>query len=251
MEREELPFKIGDKVFVSDWGKLYNDFYRWNNSEKTLIWGWKTSIPTYTGTDFHWKTERAKLTKAGTPYKRPYDAPIISRTPVYKDYEYEILEIKKNNSKDEFKDYVCLLSSLHTDVELLKCFVQVGMEGLTTLTKEERKVLSKLEKTNALQALAKQNLGKWSIENDLKQFPKELLKYLYDQEQRTCFGSDYPNTKAIIKYPYIPKEYTKKGNDLCLGWEQEFNGVGCDLTDKDTIKWSQLKERFPENSFEK
>lgn len=55
--------------------------------------------------------------------------------------------------------------------------------------------------------------------------------------------------KAIIRYPYIPKEYTINGNDICLGWEQDFNGVGCDLSDKETISWSELPKRFPENSF--
>jgi hypothetical protein len=128
------------------------------------------------------------------------------------------------------------------------CWVQIGEGGLSTLTVEEQEKVKHLESEKRLQALAIDNLGKWTIDVKKDEFPKELLKYLYDTNQNTQFGSGM--TKAIIKYPYISKEYTVNGNDICLGWEQFYNGEGCDLSDKETISWYQMKERFPENTFQ-
>ena len=251
---------IGDKVFVSDWGKIYSDFYRWVNGEKESIYKWETEIPNYSSINFHWEYEyKPKLTQKGVPYKNG-DKELVSKYPKYKDYEYTLLECyhhpkagqistdlrtkeKPNASVFYYPERIWLAKSDEG------CFIQIEEKGLTTLTPEEQEKVKHLEKKKHLQALAKDNLGKWSINDNTKDFPKELLKYLYDSEQRTCFGSEFPNTKAIITYSYISKEYTLNGNDICLGWSQNFNGVGCDLSDKDIISWNELPKRFPENTF--
>lgn len=230
--------KINDKVFVSNWGKLYSDVFKWIEGQRVPIWPWKTEIPIYSSPmHFHERKYKPKLTVQGKPYKDG-SKELISDIPAYKDYEYTVLEkTTRNDGK-----VICLLSSEKG------CYVQIEEEGLTSMTPEEQIKVAHLENSRRLQALAKDNLGKWSIKSDRKLFPKELLKYLYDRNQTTQFGRGM--TKAIIKYPYIAKEYTVNGNDLCLGWEQLYNGKGCDLSGKETIVWSELPKRFPENSFQ-
>lgn len=232
--------EIGEKVYVKDWRQIYSNVYRWIDGKRVTIWSWKTVIPEYSSTTFFWeKIYTPKLTIKGNPFKNG-DKELVSKKPIYKNFNYEILE--KVVRKDT-QDIICLCKSKEG------CYIQINEKGLTIFTVEEQKKLSQLETEKHLQALAKDNLGKWSIDDSLKEFPKELLKYLYDSNQNTCFGSDYPNTKAIIKYPYIHKKYTIKGNNLCLGWEQDFNGKGCDLSNKETISWNELPKKFPENSF--
>ena len=55
--------------------------------------------------------------------------------------------------------------------------------------------------------------------------------------------------KAIITHKYIAKEYTKDNIPLYLGWTQEFNGKGCNLENKETISWNELKIMFKHNTF--
>lgn len=232
--------KIGDKVYVSNWGKQYSDFYRWNNGKKELIWEWKTNIPNYSSTMCHWKiiTEPI-LTQKGKPYKDG-STKVVDRIPLFKNYEYTILE--KTTREDG--EVICLLSSNHTEVEPLKCFVQIGEKGLTTLSKEEQEAVQHLEHEKYLQALAKMNLNKWSIDHDLREFPKELLKVLYDKDQRVLFGSSM--TKGIVTYNFIPKEYTINGNNLYVSTTVDYNGKGCNLTGKKTISFKEIKTFFPE-----
>ena len=235
--------KIGDKFYVSDWREQYTSFYRWVNGVKQSIWDWKSKVPDYSSTDFHWKfVYEPNLTLKGTVNKRE-PKKLVKKIPVFKNYEYELVEFKNNDRNDEYKDIICLLKSNEG------CWIQIGNKGLSTLTLEDQEKVKHLEQEKRLQALAKDNLGKWTINVKKDEFPRELIKYLYDTDQRTCFGSSSPNTKAIIRYPYIPKEYTINGNDICLGWEQDFNGIGCDLSDKEVISWNELPKRFPENRF--
>ena len=230
--------KIGQKVFVCDWGKYYSDIYRWVDNDRQLIWNWKTKLPPYP----HLKHEyiyEPNLTLKGTVNKiNPRT--LVAEIPIYKNFEYTIEEITTRQDGQ----LIYLLSSEEGT------WVQIGAGGITTLTPEDQEKVKHLEQEKWLQAMAKENLGKWDITVKKSEFPKELLKYLYDKDQRTCFGSDSPNTRAIIRYPYISKEYTKNGNDILLGWVQEYNGTGCDLSDKETITWNELKIRFPENTFE-
>ncbi len=230
--------KVGDKVYVKDWGKRYSNIYKWVNNEKVSIWKWKTKIPDHSDpTFFNLYHHRPKLTAKGVPYKDGSTI-LVATIPAYKNYEYTILEAKQVPMEDKI---IFLLASNNG------CYIQVGDKGLSTMTIEEQEKVKHLETEERLQALAIDNLGKWSIDSDTKKFPKELLKYLYDTDQRTQFGSGM--TKAIIKYPYIANEYTINGNAICLGWEQTYNGKGCDLTEKETISWDEMKIKFPENDF--
>lgn len=212
---------IGDKVYVQDWGQRYsciNDFK------------FNTIIPPYSKIDFFWKTiSEPKLTLLGKPYKNG-DTVILDRIPVYENFKYTILEMKLHPSSNK---NVCLIKSDEG------CCVAIGEEGISKLTKEqyERKEFDSLREAN---------LGKWVITDDLKTFPKKLLKYLYDQNQSAQFGSEM--TGATIKYPYIEEKFTKNNNPLALGWEMSYDG-GCDLSDKETITWEKLQEKFPDNKF--
>lgn len=230
--------QVKDKVFVSDWGKQYSDIYRWIGNTKCLIWEWKTLIPNYSSTDLHWKyIYEPNLTLKGTINKRE-PKKLVSKTPEFKNFEYTVEEITSNKEGK----VIYLLSSKEG------CWVQIGEGGISTLSLEEQEKVKHLESEKRLQALAVQNLNKWTLETATKKdFPIELLKYLYDTNQSTLFGSSM--TKAIIRYPYISKEYTINGNDICLGWEQDFNGEGCDLSDKETISWNEMKQRFPQQKF--
>jgi len=96
-----------------------------------------------------------------------------------------------------------------------------------------------------LEVLVEANLNKWKITDDLRKFPKELLKKLYDKDQRVLFGSDY--TKGIVIYYYIDEKYTVNGNHLYVSCSIRYNGKGCDLTDKETIEYKDLFKMFPEN----
>ena len=231
-------FKVGDKVFVSNWNKEYSDVYRWTNGIKTIIWKWKTKIPDYSSTMFHWKyIYESNLTLKGSLNKRK-PRKLVSKTPEFKNFEYTIEEITSNKEGK----LIYLLSSEEG------CWIQIGEGGLSTLTIKEQEKVKHLQQEKRLQILAVQNLNKWTLETaNKKDFPEELLKYLYDTNQNTQFGAGM--TKAIIRYPYVSKEYTVNGNDICLGWEQHFNGKGCDLTNLETVSWNQMKERFTEQNF--
>lgn len=231
-------FDIGDKVYVKDWGKQFTDFYKWENNERKLIWNWKTCIPNYSSTDSHWEIKHEPiLTVKGIPYKDGRTK-VVARNPVYKDYEYTILE--KTVRKDSCHIY--LLSSNHTDIEALKCFVQIGKDGLTTMTPEEQHEVQRLEKIASLQALALDNLSKWKKTDNLKNFPRELIKVLYDSDQNVLFGRAY--TKGIVTYEYIPKEYTVDNKDLFLYSSISYNGKGCSLEDKDVTTFEEAQKRF-------
>ncbi len=219
--------KVGEKVYVKDWGKIYTGSFS--------IFNWKTKIPDYSTITFHIKTiTKPKLTKKGVPYKNG-DREFVKRVYEYKSYRYTILEIVQKEDTQ-----VCLIASNEG------CYVQIGIDGLIKMNPEDFDKVKHLESELELQTLAFENLGKWTYENATK-FPKQLVKYLYDRNQNTLFGSN--TTTAIIRYPYIHKDYTVLGNNICLGWEQDFNGKGCDLSDKETITWEELPEMFPENRF--
>jgi len=250
--------KVNDKVYVKNWGNVYSNFYKWVDGERISIFDWKTKIPNYSDvTFFHERKWTPKLTLKGEPYKNG-DTVLVSDIPAYKNYEYTLIECHTHPKGGEistdfrtkgnpsakvyyYPKYVWLAKSDNG------CYIQITEEGLSTLTTEEQKKVANLESEKRLQALAKDNLGKWCMNDDLKLFPKELIKILYDKDQRTLFGSSM--TKAIIKHRYIAKEYTINGNDLYMGWEQNFNGVGCDLIGKETIDWNGLKRRFIESKF--
>lgn len=231
--------KIGDKVYVTDWLQKYSSVNTWIAGKQQLVFPWTKEIPKYCDCQFFIKiVKEPNLTLKGTVNKRdPFK--IIDRIPIYENFEYTIEEIIPHPTTG---DSVYLLSSKEG------CWVQITKKGLSTLTPEEQEKVKHLETEKRLQALAKDNLGKWTVETARHDtVPKELIKTLYDTNQNVCFGSEWPNTKGIVTYIYLPKEYTINGNDLYLGSSVNYNGKGCDLTDKETISWKDLKTRFPEN----
>lgn len=219
--------KVGNDVYVKDWGKIYTGSFS--------IFNWKTKISDFSTIFFHVeKIYEPKLTKKGVPYKNG-DKVFVKEIKKYKTYKYKILEtIQQEDVK------ICLIASEEN------CYVQIQEEGLIQMSNENFDKVKHLENELELQILAFENLGKWTYKN-ATEFPKELVKYLYDKNQTTLFGSN--TTTAIIRYPYIHKDYTVLGNNICLGWEQDFNGEGCDLSDKETITWEELPKMFPENRF--
>ena len=227
-------FEVESKVYVKDWGKSYSDFHTWASGNKKSIFDWKSEIPYCSDTPhFHERVYTPKLTAKGLPYKNG-DTILLNDPRAFENYEYTILEKLQRDSR-----IICLISSKNG------CFVQVNEEGLSSLTPKEQQLVAHLENEKRLQAMANENLGKWSIKDNLKKFPKELIKYLYDRNQNVQFGAGM--SKGVVKYPYIHKDYTINSNDLCMGSECLYDGVGCDLTDKDTIVWSEMQARFPEN----
>lgn len=143
--------------------------------------------------------------------------------------------IPENNSYSTDKFYYLIKTKEGTDIY----YFQRGETGLSKLHPEKYEL-------NQRKKLELQNKKKWSI-NDTEKFPKELIRYYYDVNQNVLFGSKI--IKGIVKYPYIPKQFTKNGNPICLGVSILYNETGCDLSDKQIINWKDLKEIFPENTF--
>lgn len=229
--------KIGDKVYVSNWLQRYLSVYTWVDGKEQLVFPWTKEIPKYSDYQFFIKViTEPNLTLKGTVNKKE-PTKVIDRIPIYKNFEYTIEEIVSHPTSG---NNVCLLSSKEG------CWVQMSEKGLSTLTPEDQEKIKHLETEKRLQALAKDNLGKWTVETAKHDtVPEELIKTLYDTNQNVLFGSTM--TKGIVTYTYLPKDYTVNGNDLYLGGSVNYNGEGCDLTGKETTTWEKLKKRFPEN----
>lgn len=231
--KEQFKFSIGDKVFVSDWGKHYSTKFKYVDSIKTPVFNWNIEFPDFydNDTSFHISREYTpKLTLKGQPFKDGSKI-LVSETHDYKNYEYEIIDrIIYNDS------IIYLLMSEK------RCIVQIGEKGLSTLTIKEQEELKVVSHNNYIKALAKDNLSKWSITDDLSKFPSELIKVLYDTGQKVLFGSSY--TKGIVTYQYIDKMFTIKNRDILISTSVDYNGEGCSLEGKETITFSQAKERF-------
>lgn len=146
----------------------------------------------------------------------------------YKNFQYEVVEFTEHPEEPGL--YIYHLKSLkkNNHYGFGECHVEIDENGIS---KSSLKDFHK---------------SKWLITDDFKKFPKELLKYLYDKNQTTLFGSI--TTKATIKYRYIPKEYMKNNIPFLIGWEQSFDG-SCDLKDKETTTWEELRKIFTENKF--
>ena len=100
----------------------------------------------------------------------------------------------------------------------------------------------------------KEQIGKWNkdMSNDkLKEFPKELLKKLYDIDQMALFGSI--KVKTSIGYEYIPAEYMEENVPLIISTYCNYDG-GSEQDEAvkngaKVVSWKELKERFPNNEF--
>lgn len=236
--------KVGDKVFVIDWGKRYPDFYKWEDNERKLVFPWKTEIPDCSDIAHHWKFEyEPNLTLKGTVNKRE-PKKLKSKTPVYKDYKYEVMEILPVPSYSEMN--VCLLASTHTDKDWMKCYVQINEKGLSFLTPKQFAD----ESFNALKEFHK---GRYSVAGPypFSELPKEFIKQIYDVNDRILFGSHY--TKGKVTYNYIDGFFMKDGIPHILDTSILYDGIGNDdLPDGAlTMKFDDLHKMFKNNKFGK
>jgi len=232
--------KIGDKVFVTNWMKIYSTFRKWNNNinERVSVFPWKIKLPDYILQSNDTVVRTARLTLQGKPFKNG-ETVEISRVESHKDYEYTIIHHLVN--VENRSEVVYLLSSNHVKTHWNKVYVQISREGITHMTPQEQKQVAHLQNTARLQALAKDNIGKWEITSNFKDnFPKELITVYYDSNQNVQFGAGM--TKGIVTYEVIPKEYTVDNISIHVCTGVYYNGEGCDLTDKKIINWVELRE---------
>ena len=238
--------QTGDKVYVSNWKKIYSTFRKWDNvtNSRKNLFPWETDLPEYINEQHDTVVYTPKLTQKGLPFKNGSRVE-VSREETHKSFEYTIRERITHPSNPDVT--IALISSNHNDQDWLKVWAQVDIRTLTSLTVEEQESLKHLQEKRHLQALAKINFNKWSLEDDLKEFPEELLWTLYDENQNVQFGSSM--TKGIVTYNIIPKEYTINGIPLYSGSTVSYNGEGCELLDKPTISWSKVSQLCTEQKF--
>lgn len=234
--------EIGDKVFVIDWGKMYSSFNQYTEDGIRSIFGWKTKIPDNSHISCHWKFEyEPNLTLKGTVNKRE-PRKLKSKTPVYKDYKYEVLEMIPHPNHPEIT--VCLISSIHTDKEWMKCYVQVSEDALSFLTPEQFA-------DEAFNALKEFHKGRYAVEGPIpfKELPEQFLKKIYDVNDNVLFGSNY--VKGKVSYNYIDGFFTKDGIPFLTGCEILYDGIGNADLPEGTIfmQFNNLHKMFPNNEF--
>jgi hypothetical protein len=253
--------KVGDKVFVIDWGKEYSCWFSYKDNEKIPFIKWKTKIPDYTTKDHHWEfIYEPNLTLNGTVNKKE-PKKLVEKIPVYKNYKYEIIEIGYHPNAGEFFyeekmrskwgylkysiDPIYLIASTHTDKDWMKCYVQISANGLSFLTPEQYMD----DQFNALKAF---HHNKWTIEmrgKAQKEFPVELLKIVYDTNDNVLFGSFY--TKGKVMYNYIPAEYMTTQRPFIISVTVSYDGKGNQDIPEDSqlMQFGELKKMFPDNTF--
>jgi hypothetical protein len=241
-----VTLQIEDKVYVSNWMQRYSYFRKWNyeTNASENIFPWKTELPKYINESNDTVVRTPKVTQKGLPFKNG-ETIEVSREQTHKSYEYTIRETITHHINTDVT--VALISSNHTEQEWSKVWAQINIKALTSLTLEEQESLKHLQEKKHLQALAKNNLNKWRLEDNLKEFPKELLLTLYDENQNVQFGSGM--TKGIVTYNIIPKEYTINRIPLYLSSSVVYNGDGCELLDKLTTSWIKLRGLCTEQKF--
>lgn len=234
--------QVGDKVFVVNWGKCYSTMYKWENGESKSMFGWETELPSYCGIDHHWEYEyEPNLTLKGTVNKRE-PRKLKSKYPIYKEYKYEIVEMKQHPSQPE--KTICLLASTHTDKDWMKCYTQVEISGLSFLTPEQFA-------DDQFNALKEYHKGRYAVEgpHPFSELPKEFIKRIYDVRDDVLFGCHV--IKGKIYYEYIDGFFMKDGVPYILSSGILYDGVGnSDLPEGTLIMaFEDLPKMFPNNKF--
>lgn len=254
-------YKIGDRVFVVDWGKHYSEITKWEDGKKVNILPFKTEIPQYSDISHHWNhIYEPNLTLKGTINKREPNK-LVERIPVYKNYKYEVVEIIKHPKAGEYfyneeqrerwnihtkytENDILLLASTHIENNLLKCFIVIEEEGVSFLTSEQFAD----EKFNALK---ESHRGKWKVNmgtNYYKGFPDSLKGIIYDTNDNVLFGSNV--VKGKVMYFYIPGEYMETGRPYYYCTSISYDGKGnSDLPEGAVLMpHKNLKNMFVDNT---
>jgi hypothetical protein len=248
--------KIGDNVFVIDWGKKYSGI-----ASSKPIFEWKTKIPMYSSTQFFNSHIKKELMKAdGMSFKTPRFE-TVKTIQEWKNFKYNILEMmrhpkagqyiqseewRKANpdsewANDKFEDVnICLIASPEG------CYMEIGEEGLSFLSPEQYDD----EQFNALREFHR---ARYCVEDrdrgEVKGFPEEFIQSIYDTDDNVLFGSRY--VKGKVHYDYMDGYFTKDGVPFIISVGVSYDGKGNADLPKDAIimPYSQLPKMFPNNQF--
>lgn len=224
---------IGDKVYVVNWNKHYSKLTKWIDGKEVNLFPIKTELPRYCGIDHHWEYKyEPNLTLKGTVNKRE-PKKLVSKTPVYKNYKWEILQIFKHPKagewfypeRDDKEDYgkytednLLLLASTHTDKDWMKCYIVIEESGVSNLTPQQ---FADQEFNAFIQA----NLNKWNRNTLVKKdIPKEIISVFYDQNDNVLFGSS--RVKGLVSYEYLEGKFSTDGKCIYLGATILYDGQG-------------------------
>lgn len=201
--------QVGDKVYVIDWGKQYSSIFHFEDGEKKKVFPFVTDIPDYSEIQFHWHYEyEPNLTLKGTVNKRD-PRKLVSKTPIYKEFKYEILEILQHPEKDI---KVCLIKSVQG------CYVTIAESGLSVMTPQEFE-------DKEFNALINYHLGRWTPDTiDRKNTPKEIVNAVYDTNDNVLFGSNM--VKGKVAYNYVEGRFSTDGKPIYLGCTISYDGTG-------------------------
>ena len=248
--------KVGDKVFVINWGRQYSKTGGGNG-----VFDWNIKIPKYSSTSFFNKHIQEEIMKVdGKPFKRPqFKTKETIRE--WKNFKYEVLEMMKHPkagqytqneewrarnptsewANDKYEDVnICLIASPEG------CYVEIAEEGLSFLTPEQYA-------DNQFNAVKEFHKRKYTVRDrdrgEVKGFPKELIKSVYDVDDNVLFGSSY--VKGKVGYNYMEGEYTKDGIPFIISVSVSYDGKGnLDLPEGSLIMpYRDLHKMFPNNEF--
>lgn len=255
----ENKIQPGDLVYVVDWGKEYSEFTKWVDNQRVSSFPWQTELPTYPGKDFNgykWVYE-PNLTLKGTLSKRKPER-LKEKIPVYKNFKYRVLEIVRHPKAGQYyydteeqrqrwgdDRYPEVDVLLLVDAATGRCHVQVAADGVSKLTPEQYK-------DEQFSALREYHKGRWTPDDHdrlNKEFPKELLKTLYDKDDRVLFGSNM--TRGKVFYNYVPAEFMQTGRPYIINSGCTYDGKGnSDLpADTEFVDWATLHRLFTDNTF--
>lgn len=102
-------------------------------------------------------------------------------------------------------------------------------------------------------ALKEAHKARYSVSDrkngEVKGFPKEFIKSIYDTNDNVLFGSSY--VKGKVHYDYMDGYYTKDGIPFIISVGIKYDGKGNSDLPEDAIKmpFSQLPHMFPNNIF--
>ena len=116
------------------------------------------------------------------------------------------------------------------------------MKEIINLTPEEYNISKKEHYINL-------HKGLYNINNS-KDFPKDLLKKVYDKNDNVLFGSNM--TKGKVYYQNIDKIFTKNNIPIIVNSGCTYDGIGNKDLPPDTefTTYEELKLVFTENQFQ-